>query len=207
MVKALTKPPPKTCIIVGIPGVGKTTVLNLLLELAKSEGYKMKIVNFGDKVLEEAMRKGIIVHRDEIRKLPLTVQMDLQKTAAKIIAKEAMESTDVDAFLVDTHALVHTATGFWPGLPSYVITEIKPLAIFVIEADPKDILARRIRDSGVRRRGEEREISEIKEFMYMARYTALSSAVLVGATVSIVENVEGKAEDAAKAILEIIKKL
>ena len=198
---------PKVCIVVGIPGVGKTTVLNLLKDLAAREGYRIKVVNFGDRVLEEARKVNLAEHRDQIRKLPLTVQFGLQSEAAKAIAREVKGSKGVDAFVVDTHSLVHTVTGYWPGLPSHVITEIKPLAIFVVEAKPEEIYSRRMRDSTVRVRGDEREIGEIEEFMLMARYTALASAVLVGASVYILKNYEGMAEEVAREILRVLKML
>lgn len=197
----------KVCIIVGIPGVGKTTVLNLVEEYAGEEGFKIKIVNFGDKMFEEARGRGLVQHRDQIRRLPLTVQHELQEVAAKKIRWEAENSRDVHVFMVDTHSLVHTSTGYWPGLPDHVIKGLKPHTIFVVEARPEEVYGRRLRDSKIRIRGDEREIGEIREFMELARIAALSSAVLVGASVYIVKNFEGRAGDVAREIVKVLKML
>ena len=48
----------KIAIVVGIPGVGKTTVLKNLIEKAGKEGIKIKVVNFGDYMFREASEKG-----------------------------------------------------------------------------------------------------------------------------------------------------
>ena len=196
----------KIVIVVGIPGVGKTTVLKNLVEEASKEGIRVRVVNFGDYMFKEASEKGLIKHRDELRKLPLHVQIKLQENAAKRIREDA-EKGKQDVFIVDTHSLVHTVTGFWPGLPLHVITNIKPHVIFVIEALPEEIFKRRLKDMGIRFRGEERTLEEIREFMTMARNAALSSAVLTGSAVKIVLNREGKVKEAVKEIINTLKNI
>ncbi|RLG74643.1 MAG: adenylate kinase [Thermoprotei archaeon] len=196
----------KIAIVVGIPGVGKTTVLKNLIEKAGKEGIKIKVVNFGDYMFKEASEKGLIKHRDELRKLPLHVQIRLQENAAKKIREDA-ERGKHDVFIVDTHSLVHTVTGFWPGLPLHVITNIRPHVVFVIEALPEEVFKRRRKDLGIRFREEEKSIEEIKEFMTMARNAALSSAVLTGSAVKIVLNREGKVKEAVDEILKCLKNI
>ncbi len=198
--------PPIIVIIVGIPGVGKTTVLKSLQEKAAKEGFDVKIVNFGDYMFEEAKSLGLITHRDEIRKLPIHVQLELQEKAAKKIREDA-EKEKHDIFIVDTHALIHTATGFWPGLPKHVIENIKPYLIINLEALPEEIYARRMRDVGVRFRMDEKSIDEIREFMFLARISSIASAVLTGSTVKIVLNREGKVDETVKEILDALKKI
>jgi len=197
---------PIIVIIVGVPGVGKTTVLKKLQEKASKEGLDVKVVNFGDYMFEEARKQGLISHRDEIRKLPIHIQLDLQEKAAKKIREDA-EKEKHDIFVVDTHALIHTVTGFWPGLPKHVIENIKPYLIVNIEASPEEIYARRMRDAGIRFRMDERSIEEIREFMFLARISSMASAVLTGSTVKFIQNREGKVEEAVDEILNALRKI
>jgi len=75
----------KVVVVTGVPGVGKTTVLSHLQELAKEKGVKVKVANFGTYKLETAIREGLVRSRDEIRRLPLRKQLELQALAAKRI--------------------------------------------------------------------------------------------------------------------------
>lgn len=43
-------------VVTGIPGVGKTTVLNELLDLAKQNRFDLTVLNFGT-VMNEIMRE------------------------------------------------------------------------------------------------------------------------------------------------------
>ncbi len=196
-----------TVIVTGVPGVGKTTVLTKLTELASREGLKLKLVNFGDYMLKVAREKGLVEHRDEIRKLPLQTQLDLQKWAAEAIVRDASaELGDGGVLVVDTHSVIKTVTGYWPGLPRHVIEVLKPDSIVVIEADPELVIARRQRDK-TRYREDMGGVEELRELMQMARTAAMASAVLTASSVFIVENPEGRPEEAASRILDLIHRL
>lgn len=71
---------PFVVIITGIPGVGKSTITKLALQRTRA---KFKLINFGDLMFEEALKLKLVKHRDEMRKLPLEVQRELQMNAAK----------------------------------------------------------------------------------------------------------------------------
>ena len=187
-------------LVAGVPGVGKTTVINGVMEQVKREGLKVKHVVFGDFMLKLALERKLVKHRDEIRKLPLDLQRELQVKAAEEIAKIAKEY-DV---LLDTHCLIKTREGFWPGLPERVLRLLKLDKIFLIEADPKDIAARRLGDKARERDLEAEE--EIKEHQLMNRLSALVYAVFTGASVNVIRNEQGKVNEAVKAMLELIKK-
>ena len=196
-----------TVIVTGVPGVGKTTVLGKLVEMAAAEGLKLKLVNFGDYMFRVASEKGLVKHRDEIRKLQLQVQLELQKWAAEAIISDAeKELGQGGVLIVDTHAVIKTSSGYWPGLPRHVIEVLKPDSIVVIEANPELIIARRQRDKG-RYREDMGGVEELRELMSMARTAAMASAVLTASSVFIVENPEGKPEEAARRILELIRML
>ncbi len=101
---------------------------------------------------------------------------------------------------VDTHAVIRTPSGYLPGLPKHVVEALLPNVIFLVEADPKEILNRQSRDVG-RMRSDYSSLEVIQEVMDFARYAATASAVLVGATVKRVVNVEGNPSVAANEII------
>lgn len=192
----------KIGIVTGIPGVGKTTVLNKVAEILTQKGIPFKIVNYGDYMLDLAVKQNLIKHRDEIRYLPLERQREIQLNAAKKIAEEASSSTEGILF-VDTHAVIRTPGGYLPGLPKHIIELINPQVIFLIESTPENILERQKRDK-TRVRSDYSDINVIIETINMARCAAMASAVLVGATVKIVTNVEGDPTVAAGEIVKIM---
>ena len=197
-----------TVIVTGVPGVGKTTVLSRAVELASSEGLRVLVVNFGDYMVSEAKRLGLVEHRDQLRYLPLRKQLELQEYAAKAIVEDA-KSKGLglgDYLLVDTHAVIRTATGYWPGLPRPVVEQLKPDAIVLVEAPAEQIVARQIRDKS-RVRSDLADVRLVEEMMQFARQAAMASAVLASASVYVVENLEGRVEEAAKSLLELLKRL
>ena len=74
----------KIVIIVGIPGVGKTTLVTKLVEILTSNGKTVNVVSFGSVMLDEAKKRGLS-DRDQLRKLPMEEQKNLQKLAAETI--------------------------------------------------------------------------------------------------------------------------
>jgi len=189
----------KIIVVAGIPGVGKTTVLNEALKLCQQRGVLCKVVNYGTVMLEEALRRNLVSHRDEMRKLPLDVQLDLQKTAAERIRSMAEEEN----VIVDTHVLIKTPSGYLPGLPLWVANALKPDIIALIEADVNEVVKRRMRDAEIRVR-EADSLEALQEHQQLNRSAALSVATLVGATVAIIVNREGKASEAAEQLFKLV---
>ena len=200
----------KLVIMVGLPGVGKTTVINLTSKKLSERGYGVKVINFGDFMLNYLMSKGYVKNRDEIRKLPLRIQQEAQAKAAgemrKVFEGLAEKSEGKFIGIVDTHALIKTDTGLWPGLPKHVIEELRPHAIIIVEALPEEIVNRQLRDK-TRYRADYAKPELIKELLLLNRSFAIASAVLVGASVATVLNREGKAEEAAEEVVKIIEKI
>ncbi|AWR97304.1 adenylate kinase [Acidianus sulfidivorans JP7] len=190
----------KMGIVTGIPGVGKTTVLNNVAEILKSEGKIFKIMNYGDYMLTTALKEGYVSNRDEMRKLPLSKQKELQTIAAKKIVEDALALGDSGLAFIDTHAVIRTPSGYLPGLPKHVIEVLSPQVIFLLESDPQDILNRQLKDKN-RVRSDYADINVISETMNFARYAAMASAVFVGASVKIVINREGDPTIASKEII------
>ena len=196
-----------TIIVTGVPGVGKTTVLTHVRSLLDSKGKNYLVVNFGDHMFKVASSKGWVRHRDEMRHLPLLKQLELQEYAAEAIRLDAEKVlNDGDILFVDTHAVIRTDTGYWPGLPEEVVKNLRPDSIVVIESPPDVIVSRQKRDP-TRYRADLARVDTVRELLEMARLAAMSSAVLVAASVFIVENIEGDPGVAASKIVELAMKL
>ncbi len=192
-------------IVVGLPGVGKSTVLAKLEEEASRQGVKIQTVNYGTVMLGLAEEAGKTVeHRDAMRRKSMGFQRELQAKAAEKIAELAEGFEGVT--LVDTHMIVRTGSGYLPGLPSHVLSRLKPNLIALVEAPPKDILARRLKDAGVRVR-ETLEAGEVEFEIQLSRFMAASCAALSGAPLLVVENLEGRADEAALKLLRAIQGL
>ena len=130
----------KKVIITGVPGVGKSTVVNGALEKLKEEGINYQTINFGTFMFEVAQREGLAKDRDEMRKLDKDIQKRLQQLAAKAIAQ-------IDGnVIIDTHASVKTPNGYLAGLPEWVLRELMLDLIILVETDEDQILLRRLSD-------------------------------------------------------------
>ncbi|MEN4016949.1 MAG: adenylate kinase [Methanobacterium sp.] len=184
----------KMVVITGIPGSGSTTVLNKVLE---SIDYVN--VNYGDVMIKIAREESIVEDRDSLRKLSPQVQKEIQKKAAKSIREMAEESN----IIVDTHCTIKTPAGFLPGLPKWVLEELQPDMFILIEADNDEILMRRLNDK-TRIRDMEK-IGDIELHQEMNRATAMSYAVLTGATVKIIKNHDNRLEEPVEEMLNTLK--
>ena len=179
-------------IVAGIPGAGKTTVMN---EVLKKREYK--VVNYGDEIFKIAKERRLVEHRDELRKLPYEMQREMQIEAAKRIAK-------LGNAIVDTHCTIKTPFGYLPGLPYDVLSILKPSRIILIEANPEEIMERRKKDAEIRVRDEE-SIESMEEHQLMNRIAGMSYAVLTGATLKIIKNRQGRLEAAAEEMIKALE--
>ena len=185
----------------GIPGVGKTTVLNELQDLAKQNRFNMVIMNYGT-IMNEIMRElGRDMDRDEMREQGIEAQRKVQELAASEIANRAGQATVV----IDTHMFVRTGVGMWAGLPANLLEKLSPRLLVLVEADPEQIAARRRTDAD--RRREQTLAEEIKFDLQWSRATAAASAVTTGAPVKVIRNDAGKQKQAAQELFEAIRKL
>ena len=100
----------KRAIIVGIPGVGKTTLITRAAEMLNQK-RKTTVVIFSTIMFEEAKKMGLR-NRDEMRRMTVEDQRRLQDLAAQRIT----EMKD-DIVLIDTHLFINTEEGYYPGLP------------------------------------------------------------------------------------------
>lgn len=186
----------KRAIMVGIPGVGKTTVVNKVVEMIKEKNLAVESIVFGTVMFEEAKKLGI-KHRDEMRKLPIEEQRRLQIDAAEKIAK-----METDFLIVDTHLMINTKEGYWPGLPIEVLRALSPSNIILIEALPNEIVQRRMRDS--ERYRDLIDEAEVTKEIEMARSMLSATGIITGAPILIVMNRENHMEEAASQILKAL---
>lgn len=182
------------CVVLGIPGVGKTTVLNATADVAD-----VRRLNFGTYMFEEAKKQGLVKDRDEMRKLPREKQMELQQVAAERIHADSRTGN----VIVDTHGSIKTPKGYMPGLPEKVLRALSPDALVLVECPAQDIYNRRNKDASRQRDPDTAE--DIDEHQMMNRSFAAVYADLTNSTVLIVKNLEGKVEEAGKRIAEVFK--
>ncbi|GAY26245.1 adenylate kinase [Desulfurococcaceae archaeon AG1] len=195
-------------IVVGVPGVGKSTVVDLSVKILSGRGLRTVVLNYGDYMFKRLSLVGVVRSRDEIRGLPIRIQVENQAEAARMMIRSASEELQGSKglLIVDTHLLIRTPSGYWPGLPLHVAQELKPDAIILIEASPEEILSRQARDK-TRVRKDYADPAIIEEMMRMNRIEALVVASFTGATVNIVYNREGEAEKAARELASILENL
>jgi len=186
----------KKIVIVGIPGVGKTSLVARLVELIRQKNKSVSVHSYGTIMLEEAKKTGV-EDRDELRMLPIEKQKKLQKTAAEMISN----LTD-DVIFIDTHAFISTKAGFYPGLPNYVIQIIQPTNFIAISASPDEIHNRRMKD-GTRER-DPISIEDIKKELAVQDAMLSSCSVFSGSPMKVIFNHEGKIEEAAVNVIDAI---
>jgi len=186
----------KRVIIVGIPGVGKTTLVSKVVELLRSKKISVNVSIFGTVMFEEAKKNGI-KDRDDLRKLSVPEQKKLQSMAAKKIA-----SLTDDIVIVDTHAFIATKEGFYPGLPHNVLEILMPDSFIMISARPEEIYNRRMKDTT--RNRDIVSIETIKKELDVTSAMLSTCSILCGSPIKMILNSEGKIDEVAKGIVSAI---
>ncbi len=178
-------------VVTGIPGVGKTTVMQ-----KAAEGLDITFVTFGSVMIDIAKEMKLVKDRDEMRKLSLEQQKELQIKTAEKVGK-------MKNVIVDTHCTVKTPKGYMPGLPEWVLKKLNPTAFVIVEADPQEIYNRRAKDTT--RNRDPDSVEKIAEHQMMNRAAAMSYATLTGATVKIVFNHDNALDAAVKEAEPVIR--
>lgn len=186
----------KRAIIVGIPGVGKTTVISRAAELLNQK-TKANVVVFGTLMFEEAKAKMGIKHRDEMRGMPVEEQRRLQEMAAQRIS----EMSD-NIVLVDTHLFINTSEGYYPGLPMRLLAIMKPTNLVMVAAEPQEIANRRRADPT--RQRDLISAEDIQKELDISRVMVASCSILTGAPFAIVMNNDCKEDEAAANIAKVL---
>ena len=186
----------KKIIMVGIPGVGKTTLLSKMAEIIKNHKKSVSVLSFGTLMFEIAKENGL-KNRDELRKLPVSEQQSLQKIAAEKIAAHTE-----DVVIIDTHAFINSSEGYYPGLPELVLKIIKPTNFVSVSAKPEEIYNRRMTDNT--RNRDKITLANIKKELDAQSGIIASCMVISGSPVKYILNREGKIDEATDKIVRAI---
>ena len=182
--------------MVGIPGVGKTTLLSKIVEVVKNRDKSINVISFGTLMFEIAKENGLS-DRDELRKLPVAEQQRLQKIAAEKIATQ-----NEQVVIIDTHAFISSPEGYYPGLPEHVLKIIKPTNFVSVSAKPEEIYNRRMKDDT--RNRDKITLANVKKELDAQSGMISACAVITGAPVKHVLNAEGKIDETVEKITKAI---
>jgi len=183
----------KRIVVVGIPGVGKTSLLERTVSILRERKTNVSVISYGTMMLKVAKSHGI-EHRDQLRKLPTIKQQELQREAAKEIAAHTERIV-----IIDTHAFVRSPEGYYPGLPAHVLEIIKPTHFVSVTARPEEIYSRRIND--MTRSRDKVNIVDIKRDLGVQLGMMSACAVLTGSPIKHILNGEGRIDEAADKII------
>jgi adenylate kinase len=183
-------------IVVGVPGVGKTSVVNKAAERLNQSQSTTQVMIFGSIMFDEAKKLGII-DRDEMRKLSINTQRQLQEMAANSIS--GVRSVNI---IIDTHLFINTIEGRYPGMPRNLLDILSPTHLIMISTAPEEIFARRMED-GTRNR-DLISMDSIKNDLEVATIMIATSSVLTGAPFKIIFNRKDKLDDAVNELVEAI---
>jgi len=186
----------KKVVMVGIPGVGKTTLLSKMAEIIKDHKKSVSVLSFGTLMFDVAKENGLS-DRDELRKLPVNEQQKLQKLAAEKIAQH-----NEDFVIIDTHVFISSPEGYYPGLPEHVLKIIKPTNFVSVSAKPEEIYNRRMSDDT--RNRDKITLANIKKELDAQSGMISACVVISGSPVKHILNREGKVDEAADKIINAI---
>ena len=193
----MEEPKGKKVIIVGIPGVGKSTIISNATTELQNIGTSVTTVVFGSVMFEEAKKLGI-TDRDQMRKLSIDVQQKLQNMAADLISGRR-ESIVV----IDTHLFIKTSSGYYPGLPMNLILKLNPDRLILVSANSEEILRRR-KDDNTRTRDMISD-DEIKRDIEVSLSMISSLSILTGAPFEIIHNNDNMIDSATAQMIELLK--
>jgi adenylate kinase len=194
----LEEPRKKTVIIVGVPGVGKSTIINNTTEALRNKGTSVKTVVFGTVMFEEAKKLGI-TDRDELRKQTIDVQQKLQNMAA-----EHISNLNDSVVFVDTHLFIKTQSGYYPGLPMNLILKMDPQRLILVTANSDEILNRRKKDTT--RTRDLISDDEINRDIQVSISMISSLSILTGSPFEIIYNHDDMIDSATSQLVELLVK-
>lgn len=183
----------KRIVVVGIPGVGKTSLLAKMLEILGSKDRSVTVISFGTTMFDIAKENGV-EDRDQLRSLPISEQKELQKAAASRIAGRSEQIV-----IIDTHAFVRSPEGYYPGLPAHVLEIIRPTNFVSVTARPEEIFSRRVSD--VTRKRDKVNILDIKKELAVQSGMMSACSVITGSPIKQILNGEGRIDEAADKII------
>jgi adenylate kinase len=187
----------KRVIIVGIPGVGKSTVITNILNTLSKQGVDIKMAEFGTIMFEQAKKLLSIKNRDELRKLSLEQQRSLQEMTANYIF-----SLSNEIVIIDTHLFINTVEGYYPGIPYKLLNILNPSNLILLTANSDEVYERRKTD--IARQRDMISEDDISNELNISKIMIASSSILSGCPFSIIPNNNGQLEEATNIICNTI---
>jgi adenylate kinase len=187
----------KRVIIVGIPGVGKSTVITNILNTLSKQGVDVKMAEFGTIMFEQAKKLLSIKNRDELRKLSLEQQRSLQEITANYIF-----SLSNEIVIIDTHLFINTIEGYYPGIPYKLLNILNPSNLILLTANSDEVYERRKTDFA--RQRDMISADDISNELNISKIMIASSSIFSGCPFLIVSNNNGQLEEAASRICNTI---
>jgi adenylate kinase len=155
----------KIVFLCGSPGAGKSSVIE---GISSNKNYK--VLNVGTIMTNNAVKKGQVKDRDEIRFLNRETYNELQVEAFKEIS--GMEGN----IILDTHATVQQNGRYLPGISIENTQHLKRLVAFIyIDALTQDIVRRRKSDKTRRRENERLELIDVQRFINISILSTCST--------------------------------
>ncbi|MFA5106146.1 MAG: adenylate kinase [Candidatus Micrarchaeia archaeon] len=180
-------------IILGVPGVGKSTVIK---PLAQEKGYRM--LNYGDMMFEIASKGYGVDHRDKIRALPKEKQSEIQEKVGLALAKETGK------VILDTHCSIQTPQGYLPGLPRKLLEKLPVTGLVYVSAPVEEIIERRKKDFEATGRIRPTKPEDIREHEEVNRQLLSAYSFFCGVPAMIIENRNGRIEEARAKVAAIL---
>lgn len=188
-------------IVVGLTGVGKTTVIdNAITETDTNVEY----LSHGSLLLEEGQERGLVSDRDEITELEPSEYDDLQAYTAERIAQITVDGDEDTTFVLDTYATLATPYGYRPGLSLSDIEIMDPRQFALIHAMPGEVKERRRKDDS-RNRDEKSEL-ELREQQNIAINQTTTFSSVNRAPVALIENTDDELESAVAELVPLLER-
>lgn len=187
--------------ILGLSGSGKSALVEKALPKLKK---KFEYVILGDFIAKIGLDRTGYSDRDEIRRKTKSIDF---KTIQVLALKEVKKAIRGKNAIIDTHACVRTASGFLPGLPLEFLKEMRPSLLIFVEANPKDICKRRLKDRKIGRDRDMMTVNEIALKQEVSKQMTIGYSLYCDAWLTIIQNVEGQLTRGATVLEKAINNL
>ncbi len=187
----------------GVPGVGKTTVIHEVQEIARIEGFQLEIAKTRETLCELAGVKTV----EEYRALPEQTRSNLYPEMDRRVYESDRQDPSIIR-LYDGHFwFFHSQGGLYRARIIHPGDDKQLLAIAVIVADPEVVYNRRLKDLAIRsdRHWVERDGLDWEQRMEVA--VASTQAAQLGIPVRIFHNNGGETPKVSELVLSFVKNL
>lgn len=185
-------------LVLGAQGVGKTSLVEHAIEKTRGD---YEVINFGS-VLQEVIEGA---DRDKFRRqTSIERYWGIQKATARDIDSRISDKENV---ILTSHGVLYKKAGWYPGFPEDVLDILEPKMILVVKAKPKNIIKRREKGGTEGRTRDKTPKEIVREEQESTVYISFAYSMHTGATVKIIDNKEGKLEEASSELANALDNL